>query len=471
MPDTDLAWKSTASHPVAPHEPDRTGHRDDVDRHAPGSIAYIIKGFPRLSETFIAQEIHLLEAMGLSLRLFSVKPGEHERVHDVVRRIRAPIDYLPEATSLSATTLARWLRINLPQFRDAHRTVFRRGRLRYLRTLLAALAMCWRYRTGPLAPPRKVFIKEFLQAGEIAHRILLEGRVAHLHGHFCHGATTITWFVSRLTGLPFSFTAHAKDIYQPDSNPGDLLPRKIAAARFVTTCTGANQTHLAARFPHHKPVHTVYHGLDTAYFSPAARSDAVNDGPPLILAVGRLVEKKGFIHLIDACHQLRARGIAFRCAIVGERGDQSDLLAQRIADLGLSDMVQLPGPKTQTELRQYYAQAAVFALPCLITDDGDRDGIPNVMAEAMAMGLPVVSTPISGIPELVADEVEGLLVPPRDSTALAVALARLLADPALSLRIASAARARICERFDARKTTLKLRDLFLAELDKARVAG
>lgn len=434
------------------------------------TIAYIIKGFPRLSETFIAHEIHLLETMGLSLRLFSVKRGEHERVHDVVKRIKAPIDYLPETTSLSATTLRQWLRANLPHFSAAHRLLFRRAPVRYLRALGAALAMCWRYRTGPLAPPRKVFIKEFLQAGDIAERILAEGRVAHLHGHFCHGATTITWFVSLLTGLPFSFTAHAKDIYQTDLNPGDLLRRKIEAARFVTTCTDTNQSHLSQRFPRMKVVHTVYHGLDTGYFAPPP-AGSLPSSTPLILAVGRLVEKKGFIHLIEACGQLRASGIDFQCAIVGEKGDQSQRIAQRIEALGLTDQVRLLGPKTQEELRQLYGQATVFALPCLITDDGDRDGIPNVMAEAMAMGLPVISTPISGIPELVTDGVEGLLVPSKDSQALGRAIARLLNDPALRQRIARAARSRICDCFDSHKTTTKLRDLFLAELEGRHAAA
>lgn len=434
------------------------------------AIAYIMKGFPRLSETFIAHEIHLLETMGLRLRLYSVKAGEHERVHEVVRRIQAPIDYLPETTSLSATSLIRWLRENLPHFARAHRALLRRAPLRYARTLAAALGMCWRYRAGALSPPRKVFIKEFLQAGAIAARILEQGDIAHLHGHFCHGATTITWFVSRLTGLPFSFTAHAKDLYQADLNPGDLLRRKISAARFVTTCTGTNHGYLASRFPGLRSVHTVYHGLDTNYFAPAGRAPETGQ-PPLILSVGRLVEKKGFIQLVEACDLLHARGVAFRCAIIGERGDQSALIARRIQELGLTGVITVHGPRTQEQLRGAYAQATLFALPCLITEDGDRDGIPNVMAEAMAMGLPVVSTPISGIPELLTDGVEGILVPSRDSTALATALERLLTDPALRARMAQAARARICACFDSRRTTTRLRDLFLAEMKVPHAAG
>src|SRR5262245_34555171 len=214
------------------------------------TVAYVLKGFPRLSETFIANEIHELERQGLRLRLYSVKTGEHDVVHDVVGRIQAPIEYLPELTSLSDTRLLPWLRVNLPRVADAHRQLIRRRPRAWIATLARALRMCWRYRESPLAPPRKVFVKEFLQAGAIAMRILEDPTVRHVHGHFCHGATTITWFVSGLTGLPFSFTAHAKDIYLEQLNPRDLLSRKLGAARFVATCTGANASHLRERAPH-----------------------------------------------------------------------------------------------------------------------------------------------------------------------------------------------------------------------------
>lgn len=186
--------------------------------------------------------------------------------------------------------------------------------------------------------------------------------------------------------------------------------------------------------------------------------------------MGRLVEKKGFADLVRACAQLKESGHRFRCLIVGERGDQSDAIAELISSLGLSDTVRIMGPRTQAQLRLLYGQATVFVLPCLITDSGDRDGIPNVMAEAMAMGVPVVSTPISGIPELVADGKEGLLVPARDPAALAAAVARLLDDPAQRARISAAARARICACFDSSQTTTRLRDLFLDQL-RAREGG
>ena len=419
------------------------------------SVAYVMNGFPRLSETFIAHEIHQLEQAGLRLRLFVVKRENEDQVHPVGAAIRAPLTYLSKATSLSGATLWGWLRENLPTFGRAHAALAARHPLRYARTLASAIALTWRHW------PRKVFIKEFLQAGEIAAALQQADDVQHLHGHFCHGVATITWFASRLTGIPFSFTAHAKDIYQAELNPGNLLERKLGAARFVATCTCANASVLRARHARPDEVHTIYHGLDTDYFSPASTGPA---DVPLILAVGRLVEKKGFDQLIAACALLRQAGLRFGCDIVGENGSARDSLRAQIDGLGLAGTVRLRGAVTQDQLREIYRGARVFALPCQIMEDGDRDGFPNVLAEAMAMGVPVVSTAISGIPEMIGDGVHGLLVEPRDPHALADALRRVLTDTALHTRLARAARERICERFDSRRTTLELRDLFVAQL-------
>ena len=427
-----------------------------------GSVAYVMNGFPRLSETFIAHEIHQLEQSGLRLRLFVVKDEAEDQVHPVVAAIRAPLSYLPKATSLSGTALWDWLRDNLPGYWRAHAAVASRHPLRYARTLASALALTWRHW------PRKVFVKEFLQAGAIAEALLRDRDVDHLHGHFCHGVATITWFASRLSGIPFSFTAHAKDIYQAELNPGDLLERKLGAARFVATCTCANAQVLSARHARPAEVHTIYHGLDTDYFAPAPQP--TKPDPPLILAVGRYVEKKGFDQLIAACAQLKRDGLRFRCVIVGERGSAFESLRAQIDSLGLTGAVTLCSAVTQDQLREIYRGARVFALPCQIMEDGDRDGFPNVLAEAMAMRVPVVSTAISGIPEMIDDGVHGLLVQPRDSQALADALRRVLTDAALHGRLADAGRERICERFDSRRTTLALRDLFIAQLRRRQEA-
>jgi glycosyltransferase involved in cell wall biosynthesis len=420
------------------------------------SVAYVMNGFPRLSETFIAHEIHQLERCGQSLRLFSVKREREALVHPVVGAIRAPLVYLPEASSLSGTSLVSWLRANLGTFWPAHAALLKQRPLAWLHTAASAFALAMQHRPSAFTL-RKVFIKEFLQAGWIAHAVRRDRAITHLHGHFCHGVATITWFASRLSGLPFSFTAHAKDIYQPELNPGRLLERKLGAARFVATCTCANAEVLRARHPRPDDVHAIYHGLDTEWFSP--RPVATADDKPLLLAVGRLVEKKGFDQLVAACALLKQRGASFRCLIVGEDGDAGSALRAQIVALNLGDVVQLQGAVAQDELREIYRSAHAFALPCRITADGDRDGFPNVLAEAMAMGVPVVTTPISGIPEMIDDGVHGLLVE-GDAASLAGAIERLLTDTALHARLARAARERICERFDSRRTTLALRDLF-----------
>ncbi len=436
------------------------------------TVAYVMNGYPRLSETFITHEIHQLERLGLALRLYAVKRENEPKVHPVVAAIRAPLLHLPKASSLSGTTLPRWLAGNLPAFWRAHAAVAVRHPLRWAAALGTALGLAWQHRgsdAGGRLRLRKVYIKEFLQAGAVAADVLRQRDVGHLHGHFCHGVATITWLAARMCGLGYSFTAHAKDIYQTELNPGDLLERKMHGARFVATCTCANASVLRARHPRPCEVHAIYHGLDTDWFAPPTRPAVLPPGqPPLILAVGRFVEKKGFEQLIDACALLQARGVAFRTLIVGEPGPALALVQQRIQAHGLQARVQLQGVVTQDELRGLYAQARLFALPCQVMDDGDRDGFPNVLAESMAMGVPVVTTDISGIPELIDSEVHGLLVPPRNPQALAAALQRVLTDDALWARLARQGRQRICDRFDSRRTTLALRDLFEAQLPPAR---
>lgn len=427
-------------------------------------VAYVLKGFPRLSETFIANEIHLVESLGLDLRLYSVKSGDAGKRHAVVDRIAAPLTVMPPTASISGASLAGWLVRHAPAYLLPHLALLATRPRRYLRTLARAVGLARRHR-GPTGAPRNVFVKEFVQAGRIAHAVLRAGDVRHLHGHFCHGATTVTWFVADLAGLPFSFTAHAKDIYQAKLNPGDLLQRKIAAARFVATCTCANEVHLkrVATEVDADKVRTIYHGLDTTLFRPRPAPASTGDAP-VVLAVGRFVEKKGYDTLVEAAALLRDRGVRFRCVLVGERGEDSDRIAALVAARGLGDVVTMHGPVAQEELVDWYARSTVFVLPCQVMADGDRDGIPNVLVEAMAMGIAPVSTDVSGIPELIDPERNGLLVPPRDPAALADAIARLCDDAGLRRRLGAAARRTVVERFDARMTTRALVGLFEASL-------
>ncbi len=324
--------------------------------------------------------------------------------------------------------------------------------------------MTFRYRSSFFQTPKKAFIKEFLQAGFIAEKILVSGEFRHLHGHFCHGSTTITMFVSQLIGLPFSFTAHAKDIYLPKLNPGDLLKRKIEMSQFVVTCTGANKIHLASLSPKDNAIHTIYHGLDISLFK-SGREERDSEAIPLILSVGRFVEKKGFDHLMKALRMLKDQGHVFQCRIVGEPDDQSGLVKQLIQDLKLEETVFISGGITQAELRQVYRECTFFVLPCQIVNNGDRDGIPNVLVEAMAMGIPVLSTAISGIPELIETGEEGFLLPQRDDIALADAMATYLENPALRAEFAKAGRRKVCRSFDSKKTNIALKDLFISSIE------
>lgn len=433
------------------------------------TIAYILKGYPRLSETFITHEIHLLEQMGLALRIFSAKEEEEAKSHAVVEQIQAPVTYLPEATSVEEGPFWQWLKANLPRFARHHWQLGKRRPQAYVQTLLyTLLELCLHFPFGQAPLFKKSMFKDFLRAGYIAEEVLAAGNIGHLHGHFCHGSTTITMLVSYLTGIPFSFTAHAKDIYLPKLNPFGLLATKIEQARFVATCTDANRVYMQQLCPQAKHIHTIYHGLDTHFFAPPLTP--VTPSRPTILSIGRFVKKKGFPTLIMALAQLRDRGYDFTCRIIGEPGEDSEKVQTLVRELALDATIVLEGAKTQDELRTAYAAATLFVLPCQIVNNGDRDGIPNVLAEAMAMGLPVVATNISGIPELVEDEVDGLLIPQKHVDALAAALARLLDDPSLRQWLGTAARAKICQIFDAHRTTLALRDLFVDCLESYQAA-
>ena len=424
-------------------------------------VAYVLKGFPRLSESFISNEVRLLIRQGLSLRLFSIKGGDALAESDDL----PPVHYLPEVSSLSNTGLLRWLWANLGPFISIQWRWWFRAPRSYLRALKFALNGARRYGQGGL---KKTFIKEFLFATEIAGEIRRDPAITHIHAHFCHDATNVAWMCSLLTGLPFSFTAHAKDIYQNKLNPGDLLRRKLDAAAFVTTCTYANVHHLRRLARDPAKIHGIYHGLDLRRFRPAVSANGRPAGPLRLISVGRHVEKKGFSYLLDACVLLTQANLDFTLTILGETGPQTPLLEQQIRELKLDTRVRLNGPVPQTQLPRFYQQADVFLLPCVIVGDGDRDGIPNVMAEAMACAVPVVVSDVSGIPELVLDDDNGLLLPERDSAAIAAAVLRLAGDAELRQRLGRNARQSVERYFDADATHARLYELFATTLASHR---
>jgi glycosyltransferase involved in cell wall biosynthesis len=435
------------------------------------SIGYVLMGFPRLSETFIASELLRVERAGVPLRLFVIKPvEERERGvrNAVIDAIRALPRYLPDTSSLTLP-LHLWRPRHLRPFAPALRRVARRRPLGLARACRIGIGLSLRNRRTRISGPRKVNVKELLQAIALADELLGAPDVRHLHAHFAHGATTVTWLAAEIAGLSFSFTGHARDIYSPDLNPHGLLERKLRAARFAVTCTEANVRHLRAIAPG-APVHLVYHGLSADFERPVRGSPplAAANGRLRVLGVGRLVAKKGFDLLVEACAELARRGVGFDALIVGQDDKHGEAVRRAIARHGLADSVRLPGSMGPDELNEEYRRASVFCLPCRVLDD-DRDGIPNVLVEAMATGVPVVTTGISGIPELVSHERNGLLVAPEDPDALADALMRLHSDRELAGRLARAGTDTVRERFDGEAMGRRLAALFRAHaLDEGR---
>jgi glycosyltransferase involved in cell wall biosynthesis len=421
----------------------------------PPGVGYVIKGFPRLSESFISAEVLRLERIGKRITVFALGQGD-EIAAPVLADLTSPLAYLPSAGSVSKNSFVGWLKIMLPAYVPIHWRLFRKRPRAWVETFATALRFAHQYRKIGAVRTKRSYLKQFAQAGAIAEALPRAG-ITHLHGHFCHSATTVTWFAAQLAGCSFSFTAHAKDIYQERHNPGDLLTRKIAAASFVTTCTKANHEHLNQKAGNPPRLHTVYHGLDTRFFVPIARCE---NHQVRLIAVGRHVEKKGFDLLIAAIARLREHGLDVTCRIIGETGPVSDALAVQIAAFGLGDLIRLDPPEPHARLRDSYGQADIFILPCRIDESGDRDGIPNVLAEAMATGLAVISTNVSGIPEIVQDGENGVLVAPNDVDALADAVARLVRDPALRKALGDAAVATVHDIFDADRTIINLDHLF-----------
>ncbi len=404
-------------------------------------IAYLMKRYPRLSETFILNEIAVMEGLGATLELFSLLPPEPPPHHPLVADIKAPLHHLPLAKGAKAVALL-----------GAHGRSLRAHPLRYGHAIGRALVASLQSRR-----PLSVW-KQFVRAGFVADRCRARG-VGLIHAHFANAPAAVAAFASVMSGIPFSFTTHAKDLYLTSQR---VLRRRVRDARFITTCTGYNVDYLKGFLPSsaHDKVHLVYHGIDLNRFSLRPEARPRHGGVPLILSVGRLVPKKGFSDLIAACALLSEQGIGFQCAIVGEGPLRAELAAD-IARRGLDAQVRLIGSMTHAELAKFYHEADIFALAPQIIANGDRDGIPNVIVEAMASGVPVVSTAVSGIPEVVRNHRTGLLVPSEAPAALAEALRQLIGNPSLGVQMAKAARALLEAELDCFETTKRLKALMV----------
>jgi len=391
-------------------------------------VGYILKMYPRFSETFIVNEMLAHEAAGLPLEIFSLRAPVDGRFHANYARVQALVTYVPAAEPKA--------RIFWEEVRKAAQE----------------FPALW----PALQSPVQLEAIDIVQALWLARSVRERG-ITHLHAHFGTAATSVAWLVSCLTGLPYLFTAHAKDIFHDSVQPADLY-RKVNDAAHVITVSDYNlaflRQHYAGRAPQ---IQRVYNGLDLTLFryqSPAKR-------PRHIVTVGRLVEKKGFDDLVTACALLVARGCDFTCDIIGDGPLQAALQAQ-ITQHGLVDRVRLLGPQPQGDVITHIQNAAIFAAPCVVGEDGNRDGLPTVLLEAMALGTPCVSTDVTGIPEVLRHNATGLMVPQHSPALLAHALAQLLDDAALRVDLAEAARAHIETNFDIHRNAAQIRALYRA---------
>lgn len=399
-------------------------------------MGMILKGYPRISETFISNEIRLLEEQGITVHIFSMRHPRETFTHKSVQAIQAEVTYLP-AEFWPALHRFLW-----PTFHTA---------LQHPAGFAGALRLAW---TRFLRNRNWMTFKHFFQAAYLVYQAR-DTNIAHLHAHFAHSPTSVAMFASEISGIPFSFTAHAKDIY---TSQKAQLAEKIDKARFVVTCTQYNKQYLETLTDHHQEIHCIYHGIDLELFF--AHGVQRFPAPPYtFMTIARFVEKKGIPDILEALALLAKAGFPFHYLLIGD-GEDKENIARHIHALNLDKQVTMPGTLPHEEVLEHFQHADCFVLGCRIAGNGDRDGIPNVLAESMALGVPVVATRVSAIPELVDHEQSGLLVDTTCPAELAAALQRMVTDQPLRDRIIPAARRRVSEIFDNRALISELTTLY-----------
>lgn len=393
-------------------------------------LVYVIGTYPSMSITFIDREIKILREWGVNLQILAV---------------RRPVAGMPLSADQEALKEGviyllpvRWLSLVFSHFYFG----FSRP-LRYFKTLFYLLT-----RPHPRGKARYLNFRfmTFLHFAEAVYGayLLLGKEFQELHGHFVERAATIALVISRLLDKPYSLSIHAgPDIFV---NP-IMLREKIMEARHVACCTAYNKAHVESIVGQDLSykISCIHHGLDLTRYQP---NPIASNESSRILSVAQLFERKGLVHLIEACRLLKDRGYDFTCHILGD-GPQRFELENLLRKLSLENVVILHGSVPHEEVIENYRQATMSVLPCVKANDGDMDGFPNVLAEAMAMQVPVISTNVSAVPELIKDGVNGLLVPPADNHALSAAMGKLLNDPALRVKLGQNGRQSVLDSFDA----------------------
>ena len=402
------------------------------------NIAYILKGYPRLSETFVAQEVYALEQKGYHIHLFALKhPVDHKK-HHFHSWIEAPITYLIEHPFLEPIRILKAIFF-------------------YLKTKKYPnlLPLIWRdiQKEKSIKP-----LKRFLQALVFLNEC--PENVTHIHGHFIHAPTSVAYYAHLLSGKCLTISAHAKDIW---SSPEWDLVRKIQASKWVATCHQEATDYLQKISGCKDKIHLVHHGLDFKRFpihKPKlnSRDGSSADKKVRLIALGRLVPKKGFDTLLRALALLPE---TFHWHLtLGGGGDESHKLKSLARDLGLNLKIDFPGPLSAHEVRHLYEKGDIFILPSKIMESGDRDGIPNVLLEAMSLGIPVIGTCVGGIPELITHKKNGILVESESPEKLLMGIEYLMVNPSVRYELAREAQTKLKESFDLKKGIEKLDDLF-----------
>lgn len=391
-------------------------------------IAYIISRFPVLTETFITNEVEEIRRKGVDIEVFSLRgPNLKESFQKNTAELIKTTHYYPFFFSLEI-----WA-----------------GLFFYLKTrpvnCLKILTKI--FKTHVQNPVALLKILAVMPKTFAIAKKLKDMGITRIHAHWATIPATVAFVVSELNGCDFTFTAHAWDIFKVDI----MLEEKILKSKKVITCTNYNKEYLLQKFPHidGNKITVIHHGLDFDSFNPAQKK---RDGEFKILSIGRLTEKKGIHYLLKACSLLREKGIPFHTQIIYVDGDYEKFIFRLYENLHLEDCVEFIPGMPQEKLVEYYSNADCFVLPCLVANNGERDGIPNVILEAMAMELPVVTTPISGIPEVIKAGETGILVEPENADELAAAIQQLYYDTKLRDFLGNSGRGYIQEQFGISST-------------------
>lgn len=409
---------------------DATAVEEAPVQAGPVKVAYVMSRFPKLTETFVLGEMQAVEELGVDVVLYPLLRQREAVVHP---------DAVPFCERARFQPFLSWpiLRSQLAFLRQSPRI--------YLGTLWELLRRTW----GSL----NFFVGALGIFPKVAHAARLMGAegVAHVHCHFSNHPAAAGFVIHRLTGIPFSFTAHGSDLHVDRR----MLCAKLGEAAFVVAVSDYNRDVIVEECGEEagQKIVVLHCGVDTEFFRPT--EPEADEGPLSILSVGKLHEVKGQTYLVEACRLLVEAGIDVVCTLVGDGPDRG-AIARQIADSGLDGHVKILGERDRVQVAALLGKAHAVAAPSVPTKSGKREGIPVVLMEAMSAGVPVVASRLSGIPELVEDEVSGLLVPPRDPTALAHALRRLHDEPALRERLALAGRDKVKREFDVRANAAEL---------------